>query len=271
VREFKNKKFLVTGAASGLGLGLAKTLAARGCDLILLDLNLNGLNELVRELRMAHPQQQFFLYEQDLAKTEELPDLRERIRRDVGPIDGLINNAGVVYGGPFQEVSLEKHLLTFDLNVKSLVTLTHLFFDDLTGREDSHLVNISSASGLLPLPFGVSYASSKWAVLGFSDSLRVEMNLLKKKNPQITTVCPSYFASGMFSGVKAPFLTPILTTEKIVNLIITGIEKNKNFVLAPPIVHAIEPLKGLLPRFIFDRVAHLLGVTTSMTRWRGRS
>jgi all-trans-retinol dehydrogenase (NAD+) len=270
VREFKNKKIVITGAASGLGLGLSMALAARGCHLILIDLNLEGLNRLSHDLTTNYPKQKFTIYEQNLAKVELLPDLRERIRKDVGPIDGLINNAGIVFGGAFQEVPIEKHWLTFDLNIKSLVTLTHLFYDDLSDHEDTHLVNISSASGLLPLPMGATYAASKWAVLGFSDSLRVERQVLNKRNPQITTVCPSYFSTGMFSGVKAPFLTPILTTEKVVKLVISGMEKNKNFVMAPPIVHTIETLKGLLPRFLFDRTASLMGVTTSMTNWKGR-
>ena len=93
------------------------------------------------------------------------------MHRDGGPIDVLVNNAGLVFGGAFLDVPLERHLTTYRVNTLGLVAMTHAFLPDLMAGRDGHVVNVASASGFIGLPFGATYASSKWAVLGFSELL----------------------------------------------------------------------------------------------------
>ena len=113
-------------------------------------------------------------------------------------------------------------------------------------------------------------ASSKWAILGWSESLRLEMEQLKT-GIGVTTVIPSYVDTGMFSGVKAPAFTPILTTEKIVDKMIHGIEAGKTEIRAPFIVHFTPFLKAVLPKKMFDWLAgSVLGVYHSMDTFKGR-
>jgi short-subunit dehydrogenase len=269
MKNFSSKKILITGASSGIGKLMAEKLSSRGAIIIAVDINENAGHELVRNIKSRG--QKAFFFNGDLANTDSLKKLKQLVFETVGTIDILINNAGIVYGGEFEKQSLDKHLLTYKINVDGLVTMTHLFFDDLRKSSDANIVNIASASGLIGLPYGTTYASSKWAVIGFSESLRLELIEREIHNIHVTTICPSYISTGMFDGVKAPLLIPWLKPETIVEKIILGIEKNKAFVQEPFIVKTVELLKGIFPLFIFDYVAKKLGVSTSMIHWKGRN
>ena len=134
----------------------------------------------------------------------------------VGPITSLINNAGVVFGGEFEQVELDQHLNTFRVNSEGLMATTHAFLDDLIQAKEAYLVNIASASAFIGLPYGSTYAASKWAVVGFSESLRLELAVRKIRHVHVTSVCPSYISTGMFDGVKTPLFSPMLTPKKVV-------------------------------------------------------
>ena len=137
--------------------------------------------------------------------------------------------------------------------------------------EEGHLVNISSASGLVALPWGSTYASSKWAVLGFTESIRQEMTELGHEHVAVTTVCPGYVDTGMFEGVRPPMLMPFLEPEQLVDKVRTAILKRQEMVLEPWLVKFTPLLKGILPRFLSDGLADLMGVTTGMKSWSGHS
>jgi len=114
------------------------------------------------------------------------------------------------------------------------------------------------------------YAASKWAVIGWSESLRLEMKKNGLQNIQVTTVTPSYIDTGMFAGVKAPLLTPILKPEVITKAIWQGMLQGKAFVRAPIIVNLLVILKRILPVKVFDFVVgDLFHVYTSMDTFKG--
>ena len=247
---------------------MAEKLASRLATVIIVDINLEAATALANNIKStggkAHA-----VYA-DLSKIESIKKCRQEVL-DLGiNIDILINNAGVVFGGEFEKQPLEKHLLTYRINVDGMVAMTHSFFNDLRSSQDANIVNIASASGYLGLPYGTSYASSKWAVIGFSESLRLELIERDITNMHVTTVCPSYINTGMFSGVKAPLFVPWLRPDDIVEKIIQGIEKNCAFVREPFMVKWLDLFKGILPLRLFTAVNKFLGVSTSMTNWKGR-
>jgi short-subunit dehydrogenase len=196
---------------------------------------------------------------------------RDRIVASLGVPDVLVNNAGVVYGGAFLDVPIERHLATFRVNLEGLVTVTHTFLPDLINRPESHLVTLASASSFVGLPFGSSYGASKWAALGLSESLRLELRELGHRHIGVTAVCPSYVGTGMFGGVRPPRLTRLLTPERVADLTVSAVLANRAYVLTPWLVKLTPVLRGILPRPIFDVVATVFGVNTSMTSWRGRT
>jgi NAD(P)-dependent dehydrogenase (short-subunit alcohol dehydrogenase family) len=269
MRELRGKRVLITGGARGIGLALAKRLARDGATLLLADLDAAALDEASRAIRESGGRAQGFPV--DVADPLSIAALREAVHREGGPIDVLVNNAGVVFGGPFLEVPLARHVTTFRVNVEGLVAMTHAFLQDLLDRDDAHLVNVSSASGFLALPHGATYASSKWAVIGFSESIRSELKLSGRANVGVTTVCPSYVSTGLFDGVRPPFLVPLLTPEILADKVARAILAGRPWVREPWMVKLTPFLKGVLPSALFESTARLLGVSTSMITWKGRT
>jgi NAD(P)-dependent dehydrogenase (short-subunit alcohol dehydrogenase family) len=267
MRELRGKKVLITGGARGIGRAIALEFAGAGCELLLGDIHPAELDLAVEAVRGRGVQARG--YALDVTNVAAIAATRRKILDDAGPIDVLVNNAGVVFGGPFLEVPLERHLLTYRVNVEGVVAMTHAFLPDLLDRPEGHVVNVASASGLLALPRGSTYASSKWAVIGFSESLRQE--LAQRHAPVgVTTVCPSYVSTGMFDGVRPPWLTPILTPERLAGKVVAAVRTGKRMVLEPWMVKTLPLLKGVLPGAIFDAIAGIFGVTSSMTGWKGR-
>ena len=268
MKTLRGKRALITGGASGIGKSIATRFVAEGAELLLVDLNESLLAETAAELRNKGARVR--TYTLDLTNTSRLIGLREEIHRQGGPIDVLVNNAGVVFGGAFLDVPLERHMTTYRVNTEGLVAMTHAFLPDLIARPDGHVVNIASASSFIGLPFGATYASSKWAVLGFSESLLLELQHLGHRHVHVTAVCPSYVATGLFEGARAPLTTRFMSADRVADLTVWGVLKNKPYVRSPWLVKVTPLLKATSPFRFFYLVAGWLGVNTSMVKWRGR-
>ncbi|HBZ72619.1 MAG TPA: short-chain dehydrogenase [Deltaproteobacteria bacterium] len=263
------KRALITGGASGIGKALAQRLAAEDAELLLVDRNEELLGETAAGLVAGGKRCRTYVL--DVTDTEGISALRDQVHREGGPIDLLVNNAGLVYGGSFLEVPLEQHLTTYRVNTLSVVAITHTFLPDLIAGRDGHVVNIASASGLIGLPFGATYASSKWAVLGFSESLALELEIAGHRHVHVTVVCPSYVATGLFEGVRPPLATKLLTAERVADLTVRAVRRNQPYVRTPWLVQLTPFMKAIAPFGLFYRGAALLGVNTSMVHWRGRT
>lgn len=268
MRDLKGKRVLITGGASGIGRTLAERLVPEGAELVLVDLNEKALNETLDAIQSMGGEVSG--YTLDITATDSIPRLRERVHADLGPIDVLVNNAGVVFGGGFLDVPLQKHLQTYRVNVEGMVAMTHTFLPDLLTRPQGHVVNIASAAGLVGLPWGSTYSSSKWAVVGFSESLRLELEMTGHHAVRVTTVCPSYVSTGLFEGARPPKTTSMLTPEDLAQQIVQGIKHDDIYVLTPWLVKVTPVLKGLLPTRMFDAIAWTLGASSSMAHWKGR-
>lgn len=268
MRDLTGKRVLVTGGASGIGRKLAERFAAAGAEILIADIQeqagrLVAASLVDRGFRAA-------AYSVDVTDPHAVAAMRERIHQDGGPIDVLVNNAGIVFGGAFLDVPLERHLKTYQVNILGLTVVTYGFLRDLLTRPEAHLVNVASASGFIGLPDGSSYAASKWAVIGFSESIRLELNLHGHGNVHTTLVCPGYVATGLFDGARAVRATRIVDPDRLAQLVVRAVRRNRRYVLTPWIVKITPFLRGVLPLPIFDRAAAALGVTSGMVGWRGR-
>jgi short-subunit dehydrogenase len=183
--------------------------------------------------------------------------------------DILINNAGIIVGKNFQEHTFEEIDATININITGPMYVTVEFLNEMMKKPEAHIVNIASAAGMLSNPKMSVYAASKWAIIGWSESVRLEQANMKT-GVKVTTVTPSYIDTGMFKGVKMNSLIPILKPETAARKIIRGIEKNKIFVRMPAMVNTIPFLKGITPVRWFDAVASMLGVYDSMNEFEGR-
>jgi all-trans-retinol dehydrogenase (NAD+) len=274
MKDLKNKKVLITGGARGIGKQIALEFARQGADIIICDSDKSFFNK--TEFKKNRKEIEdigascygFYL---DVTKYEDIIRERRSILDLVGKIDVLVNNAGVVFGGNFLEVPIEKHRLTYDVNTYGIINMLHVFLQDLIDQPTAHIVNISSASGFVPLPGGSTYASSKAAVTSLSESLNIELKREGNQHVGMTIVCPGYVQTGMFDGVKGPILVPILTPEKLAKKIVKAVQKNKRFVLEPTFINFLPFIKGVFPQFVLDLFGHAMGVNRSMDLWKGHS
>jgi short-subunit dehydrogenase len=210
-------------------------------------------------------------YVLDVTDPTSVSEVRARINAAGGPIDVLVNNAGVVHGGAFQDVPLAHHLQTVAVNLSGTLALTHAFLPDLIARPAGHIVMIASAAAVIALPFATSYAASKWAVLGFSDSLREELRELGHRHVGVTAVCPGYIATGLFDGAKPTRFTRWLAPEEVAGAVVRAVEREEEFVMLPRSVRTMYRLCIGWPRGCYRAICRALGVSKSMTGWQGHS
>ncbi len=263
--QLHDKRVLITGSGHGLGRELAKTFAKAGCEVIVTDRDIDRVNETVSLLTKTN--HRAFGYAMDVTNAASVQDVHDHVLFEHGPIDILVNNAGIVCGGTFENVSLERHKAIYDVNCFGPVTVTHTLLSELLTRPEAHIVNIASASALMPLPFAATYASSKWAVLGFSESLREELRLTGHGHVHVTSVCPGYIATGMFHGAKTPFLMPMLTPQSLANEVVRAVQSDCEIVRTPWQVKLLPLMNALLPRWLLRCVGDKLGVLDSMAGW----
>jgi short-subunit dehydrogenase len=265
--KLDDRRVLITGGAQGIGLEMALKFAGRGTEVVIADINEPKLAD--AKTKIAATGVATWAFPVDVTNPTSIASLKAQVLAEAGPIDVLVNNAGVVFGGPFAETPLDQHFKTYEVNTLGLVAMTHAFLPDLIERPEAHVVNISSASGFVGLPYGSTYASSKWAVIGFSESIRSELKLLGHEHVHMTIVCPSYIGTGMFEGAEAPKATEILQPDYLAEKVVQAVERDRIYVLEPWMVKITPLLRGLLPTALLDRVSTLFGADTSMARWTG--
>jgi all-trans-retinol dehydrogenase (NAD+) len=267
VKAWPGKRVLVTGGAAGIGRALAEKLAASGAEILLIDIDEPRLVATADAIRATggavHP------YRLDVTDAFSIHLVRDSIHEQGGPIDVLVNNAGVVFGGAFLSVPLEKHLATYATNTVGLVQMTHAFLPDLISRPSAHLINIASAAGLGGLPFAATYASSKWSVIGFSESIRQELARTGYGHVRVTTVCSTYVSTGLFEGARPLRTTSLLSPELLAKQIVGAVERDRVFLRTPWVVKLIPLLSGVLPVRMVDALSRVLGAASSMDHWTG--
>ena len=194
-----------------------------------------------------------------------------QVRSEVGPIHILVNNAGVVAGRPLLECSDEAIERTLAVNTLALFWTCKAFLPDMIRAGFGHVVTVASAAGIIGVPRLSDYCASKWAAVGFDESLRAE---LRQTAPGVKTtiVCPHYVNTGMFRGVRTrfPWLLPILKENVVAERIVQAIRRNRPRVWMPPLVYLV-PLLRILPVGLFDAMATLLGVHSAMDKFAGRA
>jgi all-trans-retinol dehydrogenase (NAD+) len=265
--EFAGRRALITGAASGLGLLMARKMGAAGARLILWDVNAAGLEAARRELERIG-----YSIESDvcnLASREAIQAAAARVLIG-GPIDILVNNAGVVTGKTLLEATPEEIERTFDVNVLALFWTTRAFLPGMLARDSGHVVTIASAAGIVGTAKMTDYSASKHAAVGFDESLRLELRRLKSR-VVTTVVCPFYINTGMFAGVRTrfPAILPILDPERVTDQIVDAIRRDRRRLILPSLIRTTW-IGRLLPVAAFDAIMEFLGVNKSMDEFTGR-
>jgi short-subunit dehydrogenase len=173
--RFAGGTAVVTGAAGGIGAALATGLADRGSHLVLLDRDAERLAGVAETIGVAAPGRRIATYVVDLAAAGAAARIGETLREAHPDTTLLVNNAGVALGGRFDQVSGEQFDTVMAVNFQAVVTLTRALLPVLTAHPGSHLVNVSSVFGIIAPAGQTAYCASKFAVRGFTESLRGEL------------------------------------------------------------------------------------------------
>jgi NAD(P)-dependent dehydrogenase (short-subunit alcohol dehydrogenase family) len=196
--QLKARTAIVTGAASGIGRAIAHALARRGCNLALADVNGPGLEETARN---AATGVRITRHALDVGDAQAIAAFPETVRAEHGKLDLLVNNAGVALGGTFEQVKEADFDWLMSINFFGVVRMTRAFLPMLKPSEDARIVNISSIFGMIAPPGQTAYCASKFAVRGFSESLRKE---LEGTSVGVTVVHPGGVATSIAKSARRP-------------------------------------------------------------------
>lgn len=268
--RFNDATVLVTGGAKGMGKLIARrSIERRAGRVILWDIDEPALAATAEELRELGGTVDTDTV--DLSDVGRIESGARNVLAEHGPVGILFNNAGIVVGKPFEAHSTGEIERSIRVNVLAAMHTARAFLPAMIERGRGHVVNIASAAGLTPNPNMSVYTASKWALLGWSESLRLELES-SHEGLHVTTVCPSYVDTGMFDGARAPRLTPLLSPDVVVDKIVRAVESNRILLRTPPIVHLLPVLRGLLPARWFDRlIGRSFGIYSSMDHFVGRT
>lgn len=268
MQTVKGAIVLITGAAMGMGKLYARRAVDEGATVVLWDVNAELLEATAAELGpAAHP------YVVDISSADAIARAAERVRAEVGDPNILINNAGIVRGKLFVEHDHDADIeLTMRINAIAPMHVTREFLPTMIANpEESRIVNIASAAGLLSTPRMSVYSSSKWALVGWSDSLRLELRMSGSRQVRVTTVCPSFISTGMFAGVKAPRLTPLMTPDAVVGRVWKAMKRGTPILMLPFMVKVSKLFRGVMPLGGWDFLAgRVFRVYNAMDAFTGR-
>jgi short-subunit dehydrogenase len=195
--ELTYKVAVITGSANGLGKELAREFFRRGYNLALLDIDTEGLEKIKNEL--TNDIQIVTVHTTDISKEEQVITTRLEILQKHKTIDILINNAGVSISQTFDQVTVSDFKWLFEINFWGTVYCSKHFLADLRKEDNSHLVNIISNFALVGFPGKTTYASSKSAIMGFTNSLKTE---LVYTNIKVSLVIPPTLDTGLVRNGK---------------------------------------------------------------------
>jgi len=197
MNEASRELALITGAGSGLGAEMARRFAAAGWRLIVTDQHAERARDVVEAL----PGEGHLAEVLDVTDDAAWCALAERVERDFGRLDLLINNAGVATGGMLGDTPLEDWQWVLDINLMGVVRGCHHFIGLFRRQRSGHIVNVASWAGLAGAPGIASYGTAKTAVVGLSEMLRAE---LRPFDVEVSVLCPAFVRTGLTETMRAP-------------------------------------------------------------------
>lgn len=266
MKNFNGKTVLITGGASGIGKIMLRLMLERKANVIIWDVDQVNIDETLSEFSK---EEGINSYRVDVSDSEQVRETARKVKQEIGVVDLLVNNAGIVVGKYFIEHSDSDIASTMNTNAIGPMYVTKEFLGDMINQNSGHICNIASSGGLISNPKMSVYAASKWALIGWSDSLCLEM---KQKNiaVDVTTIMPYYINTGMFDGVRSKL--PILDPEAAALTIVRAIEKNKRMLTIPGYIYRVTRLgQALMSINAFDWfTGSVLGIYKTMEHFIGR-
>lgn len=266
-KDIKGQVVLITGGGSGIGRVMCLKFAARGAKIVTWDVNAAGNDETVRQVVDAGGLCR--AYTVDLCDRRAIYAASVKVKQEVGKVDILINNAGVVTGKKLLNSPDDEIIRTFEVNTLSHFWTVKAFLGDMMLSNKGHIVTVSSIGGWIGCNNLVDYCSSKFAAVGFDESLRLELKTEGATGVKTTVVCPIYIDTGMFEGIRANFVR-LLTPEWVANEIVDATLMDVTVLMLPKAMRLAVIMKLILPEKISYRLSQMFGMTVMMDTFVGR-
>lgn len=236
---FKNKIAIVTGGAAGLGKALCLELGRRGSIVVVVDIDQDGAQQVSLDINEAGGEAIFGYFDVTIYRNAQ--QILKDVIRKFGRIDIIFNNAGTAIQGETRDLTVEHWQNVIDVNLMGVIYGAISAYEIMGRQKEGRIVNIASLAGLIPIPNEIPYCTSKWAVVGFTRSLREEGQGLGVK---VNLVCPGLMHTSIYDKIAwvnvdrrksihirmAKYFT---TPTKAAGIILRGVEKNRPVIIFP--------------------------------------
>lgn len=239
----------VTGGARGIGLATARALAAAGARVAIGDLDAEPAASRAGELGGLG-------LELDVTDRDSFEEFLRRAERELGPLEVLVNNAGIMPIGPFLAEPDDVAARQVDINVHGVILGMKLALPGMLERGRGHVVNIASAAGKGGFPGGATYCATKHAVVGVSEAVRGE---LEHTPIELSLVMPAVVNTELAAGLQRSRFVKVVEPEDVARAIVGALERPRFEVFVPRSVGPIAHVLGVLPRRARERLGKLLG------------
>ncbi|XP_035218638.1 short-chain dehydrogenase/reductase family 16C member 6-like isoform X2 [Stegodyphus dumicola] len=243
-KDITGEVVLITGGGSGIGRLLATRFASHGAKIVVWDLNLDAAEETVKIIKENGGEA--YAYQCDVSKPQLVYDAAAKVKREVGRVNILVNNAGIVTGKRLLDCPDHMIQKTFEVNAISHFWTCKAFLPDMMADNHGHIVSIASMAGLSGVVRLTDYCASKFAAVGFEESLRLELYCEGYTGIHSTVVCPYYINTGMFEGAK-PGVFTMMSPEYVADEIVSAVLVNQEVLLLPKAFNILITIKTLLP------------------------
>jgi NAD(P)-dependent dehydrogenase (short-subunit alcohol dehydrogenase family) len=266
MNRLDGKNVVITGAGSGLGRALALNLAGKGCRIGIADMNAEGAAETLAMVECAGGSGEIF--EIDVSKPEKVEEMAEYFFREWGGVDLLINNAGVVSVGFVGDIKLEDWQWLFGVNFWGMLYGCHSFIPRMKAQKGGHILNVSSAAGLLCMMEMAPYNTAKAGIISLSETLRWE---LSPEKIGVTVLCPMFFDTHLLDDMRytdpfecdfarSTFDHARMTADEVAAKAIKAVEKNKLYCVPQGTGKLFWRIKRLSPS-LFSGVMSFINTT----------
>ncbi|ESP00211.1 hypothetical protein LOTGIDRAFT_200993 [Lottia gigantea] len=230
-KDINGEIVLITGAGHGIGREFALEFSRLGARVVLWDINKDNNDSVADEIRALG--REAHAYTCDVTNFDDVHRVGQQVREDVGEVGILVNNAGILYGGALLDMKPKHIQRTFEVNTLAQFWTVKEFLPYMMERNKGHIVNVASMSAKSGTAYLVDYSSSKYAVYGYTESLKEEIDRLGKNGVITSCVCPMFVSSGLVQRPKDRFATKILTPKETAVSAVDGILRNRDIVYVP--------------------------------------
>ncbi|RWS00553.1 epidermal retinol dehydrogenase 2-like protein, partial [Dinothrombium tinctorium] len=230
LRNINNELVLITGAGNGIGRQLAIKFAKEGCRIVLWDIDQKGLDETCKQIESLN--KSCWKYVCDLTNRNEVYTTAKKVKDEIGTVTILVNNAGYATKSMFLEKRDEDIIKTFEVNVLAHFWTCKAFLPDMMSANKGHIVSIASLAGYLGTIGLTDYCSSKFAAVGFLESLKMELMAKGCENIVFTEVSPYFIDTRMFSGINSRII-PVLDPERVAERVVNAVRAKREFLYLP--------------------------------------